>query len=75
MAFVHVYPQSEKGQHNTAKGVDCWCEPEVRDEGTDANGQPARVFVHRKSTHEGVVTKWIKSDEQWKPPKRRLGRG
>ena len=66
MALIHVYPPSEEGRHEE-NGADCWCEPEIRDEGWDDAGVPARVFVHRKSL--------VGLDGRWKPPRRRLGRG
>lgn len=45
MAKVHVYKKSDKRKHNT-DGKGCWCEPFVRNEGFDSEGEPARIFVH-----------------------------
>lgn len=48
MSLVHVYPHSEKDLHNLENGVDCVCEPEVKNDGLDVNGDPAIVFVHQR---------------------------
>lgn len=61
MSKVHVYKKSDKRKHNT-DGGGCWCEPFVRNEGLDGNGEPARVFVHS-------------SDDERKHPPEKARRG
>lgn len=46
MAIVHVYPVKNQKKAHRVNGGGCWCEPEVLDVGLDADGKPARVFVH-----------------------------
>lgn len=50
--IVHVYPLKDVEPHVTVPGG-CWCEPDVKDEGTDNFGGPARVMVHRRMLDTG----------------------
>lgn len=50
MSIVHVVPQHDRRLHRVRKGADCWCEPDVLNEGTDDAGEPARVIVHSDAT-------------------------
>jgi hypothetical protein len=49
MALVHVYPAKDDCRHEIRfGGAGCWCEPKIKDEGEDAQGRPARVFIHQR---------------------------
>jgi hypothetical protein len=45
---THVLPVGTEPAHRVGHGFDCWCEPDVLDEGVfDSKGRETRMFLHR----------------------------
>ena len=47
MAILHVCPNNDEKVHVLNVEADCWCTPNVQDEGLNAKGFPCKTVIHK----------------------------
>ena len=47
MAILHVAPNNDEKPHEINVEAECWCQPNVQDEGKNDKGFPCKTVIHK----------------------------